>query len=355
MNIKLISDDSFKNEWNKFVAENSSPSSFLQTWEWGLFKIQNLNNRTQKNIFRYAVYNDSELIAVAQFLKVGLPGGNYYLNCPRGPIIKGQETKDKRQGVFELIINEIKKNSKQEKIVFVRIAPADVTPTFKSDWSELKLGVTKPKILTNLKEPDTTLILNLEKNEEELLVGMHHKTRYNIHVAERKEIKIKISSADTEQDVDAFYNLFQQTAQRDKINILNKEYYQKLLKIAGNGLQTALFVAEHNTTPLAAIIIIGFGDTATYVFGASANEQRDLMPNYLIQWSAINWVKQQNYKYYDFWGISQTNKKWQGITRFKQGFVNENTGQEINYLGSFDYVLNKTWYNLYRIAKIFKK
>jgi lipid II:glycine glycyltransferase (peptidoglycan interpeptide bridge formation enzyme) len=88
------------------------------------------------------------------------------------------------------------------------------------------------------------------------------------------------------------------------------------------------------------------------------------MSNYLLQWSAIKWAKEQGYKKYDFWGVTQMNSRmsankfandgWAGITRFKRGFVNEKTGKEINYLGVYDLVLSQFWYNLYRMGKMLK-
>lgn len=337
MEIKLIQDKNYAKTWDNFIIENSSPAAFLQSWDWGSFK---------ENAFRYAIYNDNnELIAVAQFIKQRLPGGKFYLNCPKGPIWKLEAGIWKLE-IFNLITNEIKKIAKQEKIVFFRIAPPYDHKNIKT--KKQKNTFIKPKILTNLKEPEKTLLLDLQHSEDELLKNMHHKTRYNIRLAEKKNIKIRVGN---ENDIDIFYDLLKETAKRDKINIFNKEYYNKLL-ITNYKLPTTLFIAEHNNKPLSAIVVIGFGDTATYLYGASSNEHRNLMPNYLIQWHAIRWAKQNKYKYYDFWGINE--KKWTGVTRFKKGFVSDKTSKEINFIGTFDCVLNKIWYNIYRLGKIIK-
>ncbi len=372
MEIKEILDKNFALDWDNFIIAQSSPASFLQSWQWGEFK-----NKTQdainaeKKLFRYAIYDDkNKLMAVVQFIKIGLPGKKFYLNCPRGPVIRlsafTESSVDKSE-IIKLLINKIRQElNKDKKIIFVRFAPPYTFNIWGATGIKLtKVGLIKPKILINLKEPENTLILNLQHSEEEILKNMRQKTRYNIKLAERKGIKIKIKETGrvyqtnpnknliTEKETDIFYKLLKETAKRNKINIFEKKYYNKLLQTAGDNLRIALFIAEYNAQPLSSIIAVGFGDTATYLYGASSNQHRELMPNYLIQWKAIKWAKQNNYKYYDFWGISRQKKDWAGITRFKQGFVSQKTGKEINYLGAFDYILNKKWHALYKFGKIF--
>lgn len=336
MLIKQITNNNFKDEWNKFVIQHSSPSAFLQSWQWGDFK--NKNN----NLLRFVIEENNKIVALAQFFKIALPGKKFYLNCPYGPILNSK-IKNQNSKVFNLIISEIKKIAKQEKIVFFRIAPP-YTKNYELHLPTGKAGITNyglriPKILRNLKEPASTLILDLKHSTEDLLKNMHHKTRYNIRLAQRKNVQIKTIS-----NIDEFYNLIQQTARRDKINIFSKNYYKKLLL----NPCSLLLIAYYKKQPLSAIILYNFGNTATYLYGASANQKRNLMPNYLIQWQAIQYAKSQGYQYYDFWGYDENKTKWSGINRFKKGFVSEQTGKKINYLGSFDYILNKKWYNLYR-------
>lgn len=394
MLIKQIVDENLAPTWDKFVAENSSPSSFLQSWQWSKFRKECLG----EDVLRYAIFdsdtqintnentNPHKLLAVALFIKRALPGGKFYLNCQRGPVFKRQETRDKRQEIIELLINEIKKIAKQEKIVFVRTAPPY------EDNNGLRIrdyGLQRPKILVNLIEPVSTLLLDLTKGEEELLAEMHQKTRYNIKLAEKKGVGVRISNLEFRiSDIDTFFELMKQTAKRDKINIFSKSYYKNLLeffcchpresgdlkddsedsRLRGNDkVEGVLFTAEFEGKILSAIFVVGFGDSATYLYGASGDEGREMMPNYLLQWSAIKWAKECGYKFYDFWGIApnfQKNSKfqipnfkhdWQGITRFKFGFVSEKTARKIKYFGVYDLVFDKIWYNLYRIGKIFKR
>jgi lipid II:glycine glycyltransferase (peptidoglycan interpeptide bridge formation enzyme) len=106
-----------------------------------------------------------------------------------------------------------------------------------------------------------------------------------------------------------------------------------------------LFIAEYEDRIIAANIVMFFGNRAVYLHGASSNECRNLMAPYLLQWEQIKEAKKQGCEIYDFWGIDE--KKWPGVTRFKKGFG----GEEIDYSGTFDFIFDKTWYEIYKIAK----
>jgi len=347
MEIRPQDDKKFQSKWNTFITQNSSPAVWLQSWEWGEFR-QSLGEK----VLRLAVFDKNKLVAVASFNKVSLPGGKYYLNCAKGPVFKKQLTTNNLQLTINEIIKEIEKISESENLVFFRISPPYQKEKFDLQITDYKLQI--PKILTHLKEPESTLLLNLKKDESEILKEMHHKTRYNIRLAERKDVVIEELKV---KDVNFFYALMQTTATRDKINIFSKVYYEKLfaLSLKKKELILKIFAAKYKNQILSSIVVVGFGNTATYLYGASSDAKRNLMPNYLIQWHAISWAKKNGYKWYDFWGADEANSDWSGITRFKQGFVSENTGQKILYLGTFDYLLNKKYYFFYRIGKVLRK
>jgi len=345
--IKITTNYQDKEKWDKFIVENSNPASFLQSWAWGEFNKDILENEIQ----RWALTDKNFLKVILMLIKKSLPGGRFYYYCPRGLIFKKDYT-TKRINAYVILLRKIKQEIKN--IIFIRLMPPYKFKEYMFGFI-IRLGFIKPKILTHSKEPGKTLILDLTKDKETLLKEMHHKTRYNIRLAEKKGVIIREMNKKTlKTDIDIFYNLTQTTAKRDKINVYDKSYYSKIINYFFENKQNIklkLYTAENEGKSLAAIMIIYFGNTATYLHGASDNTSRNLMPNYLLQWRAIQDAQQAGYKIYDFWGISEHNKEWAGITKFKKGFG----GQIITFMGSWDYVINKPWYNLFRILKIIKK
>ncbi len=345
--MEIITNYQNKKAWDKFIMENSNPASFLQSWEWGEFNKKILNNEIQ----RWAVIDDDSLKITILLIKKLLPGSKFYYYCPRGLIFDKNYT-DKRITAYTALLKKIKQELKNT--IFIRLIPAYKFKDYMFGFIK-RMGFIKPKILTHSKEPDKTLILNLTQTEDELLQTMHHKTRYNIRLAKKKGVTIRIMNDNSKnKDIDIFYKLIQITGKRDDINIYNKAYYSKLINYFFNNKikpNLKLYIAEFNKKPLAAIMVFYFGNTATYLHGASDNSHRNLMPNYLLQWQAIKDAKKNGCEIYDFWGINEQNKHWAGITRFKKGFG----GQIITFMGSWDYVLNKSWYNLFRFLKTIKK
>jgi len=101
------------------------------------------------------------------------------------------------------------------------------------------------------------------------------------------------------------------------------------------GLAHAL-IAEFEGKAIAHVILLHFARTCWYFYGASANEERERMPNYLLQWEAMRWAKGQGYAVYDMWGAPDTfdesDSMW-GVFEFKRGFP----GVVRRHIGAWDY------------------
>jgi lipid II:glycine glycyltransferase (peptidoglycan interpeptide bridge formation enzyme) len=307
-------DDNIK--WNNFLLNQPTQTGiFLQSEEWLAFQ-----EKLGREIYRLGLVDkQNNLSAICGVIQNPLPLGKKYFYVPRGPV-----------GKPEALIDEVKKTAQKDGGIFLKIEP----PTEISLPSLLRAGPLQPR---------QTLILDLTKSEEELIAAMHEKTRYNIRLAEKKNLILKNGT------VDNFWKLMEETTKRDEFRAHPKKYYEKMLeKITGdgkNGMRVELKTVYLDGAPLAAAIVGYFGDTATYLHGASSYEHRNLMAPYFMHWEIIKEAKRLGYKFYDFWGIDE--QKWPGVTRFKKGFG----GFEINYPGTFDLPINKLWYKIYNLAK----
>jgi lipid II:glycine glycyltransferase (peptidoglycan interpeptide bridge formation enzyme) len=221
----------------------------------------------------------------------------------------------------------------------------------------------------DIQPPDTVLLVLDGKSEDELLAGMKSKHRYNVRLSEKKGVRIVLGSKDS---LKHWYDLYKETAKRDKIAIHNQEYYealwdhlseaQKLSSDTPTNAGIDLFLAYHEEDLLAGIIVLYWGDMATYVYGASSNHKRNLMPSYALQWAAIKKAKELNCIYYDFYGLPPFANKDHpmfGLFQFKMGFG----GELVHYPGTVDFVFRPISYALFKVAeklrtwyyKVFKK
>src|SRR5947209_10342897 len=164
---------------------------------------------------------------------------------------------------------------------------------------------------------------------------MKEKWCYKVRLAGRKGVTVR--AAETLDDLRAWYTLLETTSQRDEFGIHTFEYYLQIWNLFVPHKQARLFLAEYDGQLLAGIFVGLFAQQAIYLYGASSNEQRQLMPNHLLQWEAIRWAKQEGATRYDLWGISETDDgddALAGVSRFKLGWG----GELARFVGNYEHI-----------------
>ena len=316
-----------KKQLNDFVGSQPM-SQFLQSYEWGEFQ-----KKVSGQIWRVGVLDGDKLVACAKIIAKDLPIGKKYFYCARGPIIARRADKEP---AIRLLFEEIKKLAKQAGAMFLRFDPIWKLEILSAERQMMKMELVKTLDI----QPSKTLVLDLTKPERELLKAMHPKTRYNINLAVKKGVKV---IQDDKSGFEKFWNLLDQTSDRDKFRPHGRNYYKTMIELADSPVK--LFFAEYGGRPIATALVSFFGDTATYLHGGSADDDRNVMAPYLLQWQAIKLAKAGGQKYYDFHGVDED--KWPGVTRFKMGFG----GFLVNYPGTFDLVYDQGWYSIYKMVR----
>ena len=343
-----------RTHWNSAVT--SLPNAhLLQSWEWGEQK-----SKYGWDAHRLLWTNERGLpLAAAQILQrnLSLPGtGNRIsiLYCPRGPVLNWAESTLLSQ-VFADLLNF----TADTGAIFLKIDPglplsstaagADQTPVENPSGQGVVAALNKNGWRASAEQIQfrNTFLLDLSKSEDTLLAEMKQKTRYNIRLATRQGVSVRLGNI---QDFDLLYRMYAETSVRDGFAIRNADYYHDAW---GNFIQAGLaqpFIAQVNESPVAAVITYSYADTALYMYGMSREQHRKKMPNHLLQWEAIRWAKQQGCRTYDFWGapesIDPEDPLW-GLYRFKSGFG----PSFVCSLGAWDYVTKPFLYWIYTVAK----
>ena len=328
------------------MAANSSPASFLQSQAWGEFQ-----KSLGLKIYRLAVVgDDGELQASAQAIVRPLNLGRAYLEVPKGPI----GNFDKAAGA--LLLDELKKIAVAEKAILIR-----VNPPYENNFQFSIFNFQKPELLLKQREPEDTVLVDLSHSEENLLAHMHEKSRYNIRLAMKKGVQVHEKIKD-EKAFEKFLELIEQPSKRDGITVWPRARFEKfrqqfmLGSYAPQDPQAILLTGEFEGQTLAAAIVMLFGDSGTYLYAASSEQQRNANVPSLVLWEAIRQSKIRGKKFYDMWGISPAgagdDHSWSGITRFKSRYATiGQTGVEKHYTGTWDLVLDKKYYSLFKIGK----
>jgi len=315
--------------WDKFVSGHPLAHP-LQLRAWGALK-----QAFGWEDARVGLSQDGKLVAGAQVLFRKLPRLGFLplriAYVPKGPLVDWRDA-EQTQALFQAL----HQSSHRKKAVMLKIEPEMPDTTDQTDRFRA-LGF-RPSSRTI--QPQTTIWLDLDSDEDALLARMKQKWRYNVRLAGRKGVTVREGTVD---DLDLFGALMQTTGDRNTFGVHATAYYRRFWELFAPE-QAALLIAEHEGDPLAALMVTYLAGKAYYLFGASSNQKRNLMPSHKLQWETMRWARARGCSSYDLWGVPDevgldpdapipdpATGLW-GVWRFKRGFG----GQVVRYTGAWD-------------------
>lgn len=344
-------------DWDR-VIEHLPGATFLQTEEWARIK-EPVGWRSVGKTWPV----DEKIEAAAMMLLRSpsrLPVSIAYV--PRGPLVDWSN-----QQQYQTVLADLIQTARNNKAIFLKIDPdlpmgkgIPGMPSESIDPVGMKvhqyLKTTGWVFSQDQIQFRNTVEIDLSPSEEDLLMRMHPKTRYNIRLAERKGVTVSEAG---QSDWQAIYHLYAETAARDGFIIRPWEYYQRVWSILTGSRMATCLKAEIEGGLAGAIWVVSFGKKAHYLYGMSSSLHRDFMPNHLLQWQGMLLAKSQGREIYDMWGAPNEftgGDSLTGVFRFKQGFG----GEVVRTLGAWDYPTNPFYYRLYttvlpKILGIFRK
>ena len=300
-------------------------------------------------MYKRQVEENGEIQAAVSVLKRVLPLG---LGClfysPRGPVIDMNNQK-----AWRVLQSAVAAEGKKHKAVFWKVDP-DIDKDFDiaADWlSALKQAgfhsVDKGEGFEGV-QPRFVFRLDIHDDLETLLAACHQKTRYNIRLAGRKGVQIVTAAG--KECLPEFYKILETTAKRDHFLIRPYRYFEGFYDYLQPAGQAELFMAYYEDEAIAGTLAFRMGDKAWYIYGASSNSHRNLMPNYLIQWTMIEWAKKHGCTMYDFRGVPGDvgeDHPLYGLVKFKRGFG----GKYTEFIGEYDLVYRPLQYKTYNVLE----
>lgn len=333
-----LAQESEKENFNKMAVHP------LQTWEWGDFRIA-----TGNKAIRFVNAHKKTIIDSYQLLIHKIPHTKYSI----GTLIKcPKPTKE--------LFPFLEKLAKEHKLIFIKLEPSIA----KANAGEAKTDNRSPvtdhfgKLINLLKEHDcvpgktlftpTSFWIDLTRNEEDLMKSFSSKTRYNIRLAEKHGVGV--TQDNSEDAFEKYLNLTFATAKRQGFYAHSENYHRMMWKFLHQlpiskdkppiaHLLTAVFRGEIITT----WILFTWKGFLYYPYGASSDKYKNVMANNLIMWEAIKLGKKMGMKTFDLWG----REEGKGFTKFKEGY----NPDVVEFLGSWDLIINKPLYFLYKTAE----
>jgi len=326
--LKLLTND----RYDEYVAflESHKKGHFLQSPEWAKVKDMWANEVLIVDDENGKIKGSMSLL----IRKVPV-FRNTIMYSPRGPVCDIYD----RDTIQELVdgARELAKKHKSYVLKIDPDIPAD-DEKFTDMMADMGFKFSKSKNFEGV-QPRFVFRKNVAgMTEDEVFMSFHSKTRYNVRLAMKKGVEARIG---TREDLPAFCDIMMTTGVRDKFIPRSLEYFEKMYDEMGDYLR--LYLIYYQGQLLSGAVAILYGDKVWYLYGASSNEHRNVMPNYLMQWEMMKWTVENGCDIYDFRGVSGDLNKGQqlyGLYRFKQGF----NGDFIEFVGAADYVFNKFMY-----------
>jgi lipid II:glycine glycyltransferase (peptidoglycan interpeptide bridge formation enzyme) len=332
--------ESDRSRFNAFVAEFES-GDLLQSYEWG-----DLKSKSGWKPIRVFAESEGRIIAAASILKRNIPRtGRSILYASRGPVFDTTNSDLVRE-----FTSGLESIARKHRAILLKIDPPVPVEDAVSVANLQAVGF-KPIAASGFggTQPKCVMQLDLDKSEDDLLRSFKEKWRYNIRLAERKGVKIREKCS--REDLPIFYELLRETCERDGFLVRGLGYFEDMWDALAPAGYMNLAIAFLNDKPLSAVLIYRFGNRCWYTYGASSNQDRNVMPNHLIQWRMIRVALADGCKWYDFRGVSpktgEGDAHLEGLNRFKDGF----NPRFVEYIGEFDLVLSPFWYWAWSIAR----
>ncbi|GMR19348.1 MAG: peptidoglycan bridge formation glycyltransferase FemA/FemB family protein [Patescibacteria group bacterium] len=324
--------------WEVFLLGRPH-TPFLQSWAWGEFQ-----EKIGASHHRLGIYRGDRLVGVCLAL-VGRRRLGKFVYVPHGPVLE-----EFHEDTVGAVLEYLKGFAEEEGADYLRIEPP---------WKDTgAVNVLTARGFRRSRAPTgqaggRTLLLDLDLGEEELLAGMRKTTRYLVRKA--LEMGVQVHRTSDPQMMNEFHRLMGVTRRRQGFVPHSRRYLQTQFETLAPRRMTELSLAEYQGNILAASITISYGDTASYIHGASARSE--VPASYLLLWENIREARKEDFRYFDFWGIAPTDNPkhpWYGYSLFKRGFG----GYPVDYLGSWDYVLNPRYWvvsAVERTRRIFRR
>jgi lipid II:glycine glycyltransferase (peptidoglycan interpeptide bridge formation enzyme) len=335
IDIKIINGNFDIKKYNKKAAHP------LQSWEWG-----EARRKTGIEVLRVGEFNVGNRHAcslqnIFQLSFHKIPFTNYKIGYLPRSVFPSKE-----------VLEFLKQEGKERKCIFIKIEPyvkkSEIRNPKSETNSKFQILNSKLQIIKSSHPlfPNWTIMMDLTRSEEELLKNMKPKTRYNIHLAEKRGVTV--CEMTNNQGFEIFSKLYFKTCKRQKYFGHDYHYHRLVFETLKDKIAHIL-VAFYKNTPLSAYEIFIFNDVLYYPYGGSSLEYRNFMGANLLMWEAVKFGKKMGAKLFDMWGslppnYSQ-NDPWAGFTRFKEGYG----GKFVELVGSYDLVINKSLYSLYNL------
>lgn len=258
------------------------------------------------------------------------------LYCPYGPFYEDDKAKAE-------VFASLDEKAKLNKVDYIRVEPTNST-------NELFNGYNGYKKCSRTSQPDLTLIIDLTRSFDELLLDMTKTNRYLWNKAERAKLEFEIFYETAK--LGDFLAMLQETSERTKAKFRSKSYYEALFDTLAPNKAAGVAYVSHEGKALSGVLFVDdfAAKTRYYLYAGSFNESRKFSANSPLVTFLLKQAKDSGLEKFDFFGLSPAdmpNHRWAGFSQFKRSFG----GEELKFAGTWEKPIRKTRYKVMNLVR----
>lgn len=199
--------------------------------------------------------------------------------------------------------------------------------------------------------PKNTFFIDLKKSEEEILQNMRFNTRHCIRKAIKLGIEVNEYGAEY---LPTWYQLYRTTALRHGLPLNDESFFKSILihqDTDPSGVKVHMLMAGRGAEFYASMFLVISEKRASYLYGASSDQNKKNHASYLLQWESIKLAKRLGCAEYDMFGSAPNvhpHHPLHGVHIYKKGFG----GKLFHRMGCWDYPYDNDGYQLYLLNEM---
>jgi lipid II:glycine glycyltransferase (peptidoglycan interpeptide bridge formation enzyme) len=299
------------NDWRELLTKVPR-ANCLQSWPFA----KALRRSDQKNTRLAVIREEGEDVGLMALQEIKL-GPVHILNLHRGPLWFAEKPSSRQLESFADVFSKLYPSRWLRRRRWL--------PEW--DNSSEARSILKDKGFRPPKKGFQTIWIDLEPSLENLRAGLKAKWRNALVKAEKAGMDIQVD--DRGLQIEMFLNFYQQHRMKKKYLGYGPKFLREEIQAALPFKEVVMMWAFKDHRPVAGVLLLLHGRSATYRVGWNTEEGRSLNAHNLLLWESLRLLKHRKFTYFDLGGIDAL--RGEGLTRFKQGLG----GEEVELMGIF--------------------
>ena len=307
-------------EWSGML-DCFEDANIYQTWSYGAVRWG------RKNLSHLVLKRDGDVVAMAQLRIVRPTKLNFGMAYLRwGPLChrRGRELDVE---VPARMADALREEYVGKRRLLLQIIPNAFVATrrgtlFQSAFRSFTQEATTPANLYR------TFVLDLTPTLDQLRKNLDKKWRNQLTRSEKNGLTVIADTTTAAYGI--FCRMYAQMLKRKAFETtVDIAEFQRIQESLPETHRMRILICEQDGVPVAGIVASAMGDSGIYLLGATSDDGLNSKGAYLLQWTMIQWVKENGFKSYDLGGIDPEGNP--GVYSFKKGF----SGADVSQLSPF--------------------